>query len=145
MSEPSPSGRRSRSWLGWGVVGVLAIAVVGSFALSSDDEVAGDQKRGPRVTPVSAAPVTRGPITERGHYPGELDADAADISSFYTGRLLAVNVRVGSTVARGDVIAKLDPVDAHVHCEQPPGVERGDVGRVGVELAGIVPALGDRP
>lgn len=118
MSESAPAGRRTRTWLGWGVVGVLAVVVAASFALSSDEEAAGNERRGPKVTPVSAAPVSRGPITERGRYPGELDADAADISSFYAGRLLAVNVRVGSTVARGDVIARLDPVDAREQIAQ---------------------------
>jgi RND family efflux transporter MFP subunit len=58
------------------------------------------------------APVERATLTERGRYPGELDADAADVSSFYTGRLTSVHVRVGDLVDKGQVVAEIDPIDA---------------------------------
>lgn len=109
-NTPSPTGRRAA--LGWIVVGVAAAAVLGSFALAPQEDAAAEKRAGPRVAPVSAAAVERASVTERGRYPGELDADAADVSAFYAGRLTAVNVRVGDTVAKGDVLAELDPVDA---------------------------------
>lgn len=104
--------RRSRSWLGWLIVGVAGAAVLASFLVKSEDDAAAGKRSGPRATPVSAAAVVEGPITERGRYPGELDADAADVAAFYAGRLVAVHVRVGDTVAKGAPIAELDPVDA---------------------------------
>lgn len=91
---------------------VAGAGVGASFLVSSSDEAAGAKKNGPKVMPVVAADVVQGSITERGRYPGELDADAADIAAFYAGRLVAVHVRVGDTVEKGAVLAELDPVDA---------------------------------
>ncbi|HLU66852.1 MAG TPA: efflux RND transporter periplasmic adaptor subunit [Kofleriaceae bacterium] len=111
-NAPGPAAPRDRSRLAWGIVGAAAAAVVASFALSSDEDAAARGGREARATPVAVVEVTRGPITERSRYPGELDADAADISSFYAGRLKAVRVRVGDTVEEGAVLAEIDPVDA---------------------------------
>ncbi len=108
---PADTLRRRRAWLGWTVVAVAALVIAASFALSSDDAVS-QPKTGPSVAPVTVAAVTRGSMTERSRYPGELDADSADIAAFYAGRLLAVHVRVGDAVKQGDVLAELDPVDA---------------------------------
>lgn len=88
------------------------IGVGASFLVSSSEESGGSKKSGPKVIPVVVAEVVQGSLTERGRYPGELVADAADISAFYAGRLVAVHVRVGSTVEKGAVLAELDPVDA---------------------------------
>lgn len=115
MSEPEPlppQSRTLRARLGWVVVGVAGAAIIASFALSSDDDAAAERGRGPRATPVAVVPIERATITERGRYPGELDADSADVSSFYTGRLRAVHVRVGDLVKAGDPVAEIDPVDA---------------------------------
>lgn len=110
--------RRSRAWIGWLLVGIAAAAVAASFLIKSDDDAAAEKKGGPRATPVTVAPVTHGSITERGRYPGELDADAADVAAFYAGRLIDVKVRVGDTVKKGDVVAELDPVDAREQIAQ---------------------------
>ncbi|MGI5860625.1 MAG: efflux RND transporter periplasmic adaptor subunit [Myxococcales bacterium] len=110
-TAPEPSRLRSR--LGWAVVALGVAAIGASFAFSSKERAPGGQGgAGPRVIPVAVAEVTRASITERRSYPGELDADAADISAFYPGRLVAVHVRVGDTVRAGQVLAELDPVDA---------------------------------
>jgi RND family efflux transporter MFP subunit len=110
--------RRSRAWIAWLVVGVAGALVVGSFLISSDEKAAAKSPKNQVATPVTAADVARGAITQRGRYPGELDADAADVAAFYAGRLVSVSVRVGDTVKAGDVIAELDPIDAREQIAQ---------------------------
>jgi RND family efflux transporter MFP subunit len=100
------------------VVAVAGAAITASFALRSKDDAGGTKKREPQATAVTAAPATRGALTERARFPGELDADAADVSAFYTGRLVAVHVRVGDTVEKNAVLAELDPVDAREQIAQ---------------------------
>ena len=107
-----PAGPRSRAWLGWTIVGVAGAAIAASFLFSGEGDSAAQPKREAKVTPVTVAVVTQASLTERGRYPGELDADAADVAAFYTGRLVAVHVRVGDQVEKDAVIAELDPVDA---------------------------------
>jgi RND family efflux transporter MFP subunit len=105
-------------WLGWTIVGAAAVAIGASFFFKDDGDGKAETKRGPKVTAVTAAPVVQGSITERGRYPGELDADAADVAAFYAGRLTAVHVRVGDTVEKNFVVAELDPVDAQQQIAQ---------------------------
>ena len=102
--------RKSR--IGWAVVAILGVAVVASFWISSDDGAAARKERARAATPVAVAPVERATITERGRYPGELDADTADVASFYPGRVEAVHVRVGDEVKADQPLAEIDPVDA---------------------------------
>lgn len=136
--DPSiPHSKPSRARLGWLLVGAGAIAVAVSFAVPSgdDDERSGDKR--PKVTPVAVAPVERATLTERGRYPGELDADAADVSSFYTGRLTAVHVRVGDVVDKGQVLAEIDPVDAReqiARARAQAEAARAEERKAGIEL-----------
>ena len=109
---------KSRAWIGWIVVALAGAAIAASFWLRGDDGAAAKGKKEARVTPVTAVAAVQGPITERSRYPGELDADSADVAAFYTGRLLAVHVRVGDTVEKNAVIAELDPVDAREQIAQ---------------------------
>jgi RND family efflux transporter MFP subunit len=113
-----PGSQARRRYLGWALVVAAAAAVVVSFAFSTEDDAASQPAGGPRATPVAVAPVERATIVDRRRYPGELDATAADVAAFYAGRLLAVNVRVGDTVAAGAVLAELDPVDAREQIAQ---------------------------
>lgn len=117
-AEPTPSPR-SRVRLAWVGIGVAAIVVLGSFLIHSNEEP-GDKPRRDRVraTPVTTTEVRRGPITQRGRYPGELTADATDVAAFYAGRLTSVKVRVGDVVQAGQVVAELDPVDAREQIAQ---------------------------
>jgi len=121
---PEPRGDevpgRSRAWIGWIVVVFAGALIGGSFLLGGDDESTAQAKRGgkTRATPVGGAEVVRGPITQRGRYPGELDADATDVAAFYAGRLVSVKVRVGDSVTAGQVVAELDPVDAREQIAQ---------------------------
>jgi RND family efflux transporter MFP subunit len=103
---------RTRVRIGWAIVAVVALAVAGSFLIESEEEADGGGGRERRATPVAVASVERGEITERRRYPGELDADAADVASFYPGRVEAVHVRVGDVVKAGQPLVEVDPVDA---------------------------------
>ena len=115
MSDPNPpedTSRRRRNRIGWAIVAIAAGAVAASFALTSGDDDGADRGGKPRATPVAAAEVERATITERARYPGELDADTADVASFYPGRVETVHVRVGDLVTEGQPLAEIDPVDA---------------------------------
>jgi RND family efflux transporter MFP subunit len=101
----------ARGWVGWSIVGLLALGIALTFVIRSDEGGAKKPPSGPRVTPVAAVAVVRGDLVERVKYPGELDADAADVASFFPGRLESVEVRVGDRVDKGHVLARLDPVD----------------------------------
>jgi RND family efflux transporter MFP subunit len=93
------------------VVAIAGVALGLSFFFKGGDEPA-SKPTGKKATPVTAVAVVRGEMTQRGRYPGELDADTADVAAFYAGRVTAVRVRVGDTVKVNDVVAELDPVDA---------------------------------
>jgi RND family efflux transporter MFP subunit len=108
----SPDEKRPRrTWVGWTVVVAAAVAVAVSFLFTSD-ESSPQAAAGPRVAPVSVAEVTRGTMVDRRRYPGELDAETADVAAFFAGRVQAVAVRVGDAVQAGAVLAELDPIDA---------------------------------
>jgi RND family efflux transporter MFP subunit len=107
-----PLAGRSRARIAWLVVAVLGALIAASFLFTRDDDEPAAKSGGARPTPVTAAEVARGAMTQRGKYPGELDADTADVAAFYAGRLLSLRVRVGDAVRQGDVLAELDPIDA---------------------------------
>lgn len=112
MESTPPPRSASRRPLGWILVLVAGAAVGGSFLLRPGDDAPSARGGGARATSVTAAVVTRGSLTERGRYPGELAADTADVAAFYAGRVVAVRVRVGDAVAEGAVLAELDAIDA---------------------------------
>jgi RND family efflux transporter MFP subunit len=114
MNAPPPTtvpAARSRAWIAWVVVAIVGIAIAVSFLFKRDDEPAGQSTK-KKPTMVTAVAVARGEMTQRGRYPGELDADTADVAAFYAGRVTQIRVRVGDTVKANDVVAELDPVDA---------------------------------
>src|SRR5687768_14769344 len=123
---PAPPAR-SRAWIAWLAVGLAALAIALSFFFKGGEDAPGGKPNGSKVTQVSAVAVVRGPMTQRGRYPGELDADAADVAAFYAGRLVAIKVRVGDTVAANDVIAEIDPVDAKEQIAQARAQARAAV------------------
>lgn len=132
-----PAQRTKARLVGWVIVGVVGAAVLASFAIMPQEE---DNRRGrgEHAVPVAAVVVERDTLTEQTRYPGELDADTADVSSFYTGRLNAVHVRVGDLVAKGDVLAEIDPVDAREQIAQAKAqaeAAAAEEKRVEVELA----------
>lgn len=107
-----------RSGFGWVIVLLLAVGVGVSFFVGGEEEAKKKPPSGPRATPVTAVAVARGALTERVKYPGELDADSADVASFFSGRLESVEVRVGDRVEQGQVLARLDPVDLNEQIAQ---------------------------
>lgn len=129
---------RPRSWLGWLVVLLLAVGVGVSFFVGGEEEAKKKPPSGPRAVPVTAVEVVRGALTERVKYPGELDADSADVASFFSGRLESVEVRVGDRVEKGQVLAKLDPVDLNEQLAQAKAQVAASLAnerRVQVEIA----------
>lgn len=118
-STPLPAAPgRSRAWIAWVVVAIAGVGIALSFLFDSGKDAPEDKRDGAKVTQVTAVDVARGEMTQRGRYPGELDADAADVAAFYAGRLTAIKVRVGDTVAANDVLAAIDPVDAQEQIAQ---------------------------
>jgi RND family efflux transporter MFP subunit len=113
MNAPPPAlpAQRSRAWIAWVVVAVAALAIGVSFFFKRGDEPAAKATK-KKATPVTAVAAVRGEMTQRGRYPGELDADTADVAAFYAGRVTSVRVRVGDTVKANDIVGELDPVDA---------------------------------
>ena len=113
-SDPQPR----RPWLAWAIVAGGAVAIAASFLIGRGNGDGDDTPAKKRPTPVSAEPAKREAFTLRGEYPGELDADSADIAAYFAGRLVTMHVRVGDTVAAGGVIAELDPVDLNQQIAQ---------------------------
>lgn len=122
MNTPDPSGAgrgpdqppgARRPWLPWTVLAALAagVAILFVWEPGSSGDSAAQGRGGPRATPVAAAPVETGPLTERATYPGELDADAAEVASSVAGRLVAVDVRIGDQVTQGQALARVDGAD----------------------------------
>lgn len=96
----------------WALLTLVAAAIGASFFVRCEDEAdAGAAGKRGRAAPVVVVPVTARPIIERTSYPGELDADSADIAVLYSGRLDTVNVRLGDVVAEGDTLATIRIVD----------------------------------
>lgn len=121
MNPPPSQGlatpARSRGRIAWVVVVIAGLAIGASFWIEREAEPA-RKPGGKKPTTVVAAEVVRGTMVQRGRYPGELDADTADVAAFYAGRVTAVRVRVGDTVKANDVVAELDPVDAREQIAQ---------------------------
>lgn len=121
MNPPPSQGlatpARSRGRIAWVVVVIAGLAIGASFWIEREAEPA-RKPGGKKPTTVVAAEVVRGTLVQRGRYPGELDADTADVAAFYAGRVTAVRVRVGDTVKANDVVAELDPVDAREQIAQ---------------------------
>lgn len=109
--------KSSKTSIAWLVVIAAAVLIGASFWITSGEAPREDKARA-TVTAVTAAAVERGAMTQRGRYPGELDADTADVAAFYAGRVQSIAVRVGDTVKQSDVLAELDPIDAREQIAQ---------------------------
>lgn len=128
----------------WALLALAAAAVVGSFVVECDGAVPpgspggpGAGGNGPRPTAVAVARAEVVPISERVTYPGELDADAADIAAVFAGRLDAVHVRLGDRVATGAplaTIAIVDLTEQKAEAEAQLRAARADIERVKAEL-----------
>lgn len=117
-TPPKSAGRAShdaarRSWMRWVILAAIAAGVAALFLWQpgAEDKSGAPQRQGPRATPVSVAAVETGSLTERAGYPGELDADAADLASSVSGRIVSVSVRIGDQVRKGQELARIDAAD----------------------------------
>ncbi|MGA9523919.1 MAG: efflux RND transporter periplasmic adaptor subunit, partial [Myxococcaceae bacterium] len=89
-----------------------ASLLLAASGCSKDDAAAAQAKaRGPRPVAVRVAPVERGQLSVLSEHPGELFADAVDIAPRLSGRLVEVKVRLGDSVEKGQVVARLDDAD----------------------------------
>jgi HlyD family secretion protein len=131
------AARPGRPWFAWAIVAAAAAVIGASFLIRGDDE-ASDEPSKKRPTPVSAVAAKREAFTLRGEYPGELDSNSADVAAYFAGRLTAVHVRVGDTVAAGTVLAELDPVDVQQQIAQARAQVKAAAAeekRIAVEIA----------
>lgn len=137
----------------WALLALVAAAIGVSFFVEFGDEAeAVSAPKGPRAWAVAIAKVAVEPVVERAAYPGELDADAADVAALYAGRLDAVHVRLGDRVAAGDRLAAITIVDLgeqRSEAEAAVSAARAEIRRVRAELdnanreAGRLDALGE--
>ena len=104
--RPQPSGSRSGLWIALGIVVLLGVLATGWWFFLRDDRIA-----------VQTAPVLA--IGQGGGSASVLDATGyvvarrmATVSSKITGRVQDVLIEEGQRVAEGEVMARLDPVDA---------------------------------
>lgn len=125
----------------WALLALAAAAVVASFFVDCDEAAAppgqGNGNRAPRAAAVATMRAVIEPVAERATYPGELDADAADIAAVFAGRLDELRVRVGDLVAPGDpiaVVAIVDLAEQKAEAEAQLRAARADIERVKAEL-----------
>ena len=76
----------------------------------------------------------RGPIVQTVTAPGKVESvEEAEIASQLIGRVIAVNVKEGDSVKKGDVLVKLDPTDARARLDS--SIARSERLRDGINQA----------
>ncbi|MCC6620903.1 MAG: efflux RND transporter periplasmic adaptor subunit [Deltaproteobacteria bacterium] len=122
----------------WALLAVVAAAIGVSFFVGRDEAPdAASAPKGPRPAAVAVATVGDTRVVERATYPGELDADAADVAALFAGRLDRVHVRIGDLVAEGAPIATVTIVDLAEQRDEATAQIRGadaDIARTRAEL-----------
>jgi len=106
MIEAKQRGRTGRTWI------VAATAVLGALALGA---CAKKQAAAPAPAVVLAEPMHAAPAgaAEARRYPVEVAARYSNPMSFRVpGKIIERTVRLGDTVHKGQVVARLDPADA---------------------------------
>ena len=91
-------------------VALLAAALV-LLTVACNGEKQEARQAGPKPVAVRAAPVTVGDLTLASEHPGELFADAVEAAPRLSGTLVAVPVRLGDRVKKGDVVARIDDAE----------------------------------
>lgn len=91
------------------LVGLVAVAVVGSWALL--DHRSGHAQTAPEAAPeVTVAEVLERPVSDSADFIGKLQAvDAVRLQPRVSGYVQAVDFREGTLVHRGEVLFKIDP------------------------------------
>ena len=109
VAIPGPPSKTRRAVWPWIVAGLLAgIVAVGVATRPGADGPAAAADKGDAATAVLIADVARRDMVLRSRYPGEVFADAAEISSRLPGHVREVAVRIGDEVEEGQVLARLD-------------------------------------
>lgn len=84
-------------------------AVTATFGCAHQGGYPGAGGAGGFAMPVSAAPLTRGTITQTFSITGTVSPlQSASLSSVASGNVLAVNAQIGQRVAKGDLLVKID-------------------------------------
>jgi HlyD family secretion protein len=109
-------------WRAVGGLAVVSLLVVGLAAANLRREpgaVALDwQLARPPALAVLAEPPGRGEIVQTVAAPGKVEAvEEAEIASQLVGRVVAVNVKEGDVVKKGDVLVRLDDTDARARLD----------------------------
>ncbi len=120
---------------------LTATLLLAASSCSKDEAAIAQAKaRGPRPVAVRVAPVERGQLSVLSEYPGELFADAVDIAPRLSGRLVEVKVRLGDSVEKGQVVARLDDADLthqlqEAHAARLTAAANGKRAEANLELA----------
>ncbi|MBN1945130.1 MAG: efflux RND transporter periplasmic adaptor subunit [Bradymonadales bacterium] len=121
--------------LGWLLVLALA-GVVAMLFLRQPEPAApaapgGMRGAGQRLaTAVRAVPIERGTVIERGSYPGQIETYLVDVTPDLSGRLEAVQVRIGERVEAGQELARLDDTDLRLQLDEAEAqLEAADAAR----------------
>jgi RND family efflux transporter MFP subunit len=112
ISVDEPAKKRSHQTR-WAVLIAAATIIAALFAWDPGGEDAPAAGRGAaeKVAHVETATAALGTMIERGSYPGELAADAAELASNVAGRLESVSVRLGDRVRAGAQLARVDAAE----------------------------------
>ncbi|MEZ5465404.1 MAG: efflux RND transporter periplasmic adaptor subunit [Lysobacteraceae bacterium] len=129
--RPEPSGSRAGLWIVLGAVALLAVLAAGWWLFLRDDRI-----------PVNTAPVVA--IGQGSGNSSVLDATGyvvarrmATVSSKITGRVMEVLIEEGQRVSEGEVMARLDPVDAqaqHDLSQAQLAAARSQIDSLGAQL-----------
>jgi RND family efflux transporter MFP subunit len=108
--ELAAPGSRGKVWMVVTVVSTIAIAGATANALGLFEAPARTEGgKGERsAAPVKVAAAVVDDLTLSAQYPGELDAEIAELSAQVTGRLEDVRVGIGDKVKKGDLLARID-------------------------------------
>lgn len=101
---------RTRRWFVALAIG-LAVALAGVAGWMKWAHLASPSPGPQRPTPavaVAVASVERGDMIVHRRYPGEVFADAVEITTRVAGHLAEIGVRLGDPVNEGDVLARID-------------------------------------
>ncbi len=89
--------------------GLAAILLAGCSALGGNPTSGGANRGGQPATVVNAAKAVTGPISEVATYTGNVQpGNTVNVAPQISGRIVKLNVDVGSQVKAGDVLAQLD-------------------------------------
>lgn len=112
--------------VGWRVVGAMRTRQVPAASPAGPVRA--------RATPVQVAPATRGTITVRASYSGEVEPQArVDVLARIGGVIAEVPVREGDLVRRGQLVVRLDPKELRFQMAQARA--SAHTARVNVESA----------